>query len=61
MTLAHYQWLGVMVVAIATALPVMFAGWWMFERETVKDERDSAKDRRPDKRKPMATIRGDEK
>ena len=54
MTLAHYQWLGVMVVAIATALPVMFAGWWMFER-------DSAKDKRPDKRKPMATIRGDEK
>jgi len=45
MTLEHYQWLGVMVVAIATALPVIFAGWWMFERDTARNN------------KPMATMK----
>jgi len=54
MTLEHYQWLGIMVAAFAIAVPVIFAGWYVFER--------------PAKRKPkaaqrtaMATIRGDEK
>jgi len=54
MTLEHYQWLTVMVVALAIALPVIFAGWWIFERGSAKNEKDT-------KRKPkhtMATIKG---
>jgi len=48
-----YQWLLVLCIAGVASVPVLIAGWFVFERDSVRDERQS--NTKP-KRK-MATIR----
>jgi len=50
MTLEHYQWLYVFAIAGALLLPVIIAGWFLFERR-------GSPFNQLNRRQPMATMR----
>jgi len=45
MTLATFQWLGIMVAAFATLVPLIFAGWYVFERPAKRKTKPKAAQR----------------